>query len=403
MKFKIRNFLILFLIMLPLGNFPQLFNFGEDTGSLVISFLVFPLFLLWILLEKKLHIPKIFYNKILIIILLIGLFLNIISLLLSKVDFDDGINTLIQFSLPKLIFIYLITVVAERINPRQGERILNVFMKIVIVSLILSIPLYFVNPIPEFVLYDGGTRFAGFHFELVNYTYVLLISFFIYSYNKKFSLIKFLLLLVFVYLSGKSNAFYPFVFMAFIAILFAKRNMIFFQKAAVVSIFLLTPIIGLFLEYFSFLEIFALRGSTSFSLEGSQLFIRLYPWALAMQHFIETLFMLPLGLGMLNISPYIEDTDNLFGGTGITAIIAEYGIISVLIVPLFILYFLKIIQILSFVDDINKRVCLTAMLILSITYICIQSGFFNFTAWSICIIIQTIALKYSYTSAKKST
>ena len=151
--------------------------------------------------------------------------------------------------------------------------------------------------------------------------------------------------------------------------------MIFFQKAAVVSIFLLTPIIGLFLEYFSFLEIFALRGSTSFSLEGSQLFIRLYPWALAMQHFIETLFMLPLGLGMLNISPYIEDTDNLFGGTGITAIIAEYGIISVLIVPLFILYFLKIIQILSFVDDINKRVCLTAMLILSITYICIQSGF----------------------------
>lgn len=403
MKFKIRNFLILFLIMLPLGNFPQLFNFGEDTGSLVISFLVFPLFLLWILLEKKLYIPKFFYNKILTIILLIGLFLNIISLLLSKVDFDDGINTLIQFSLPKLIFIYLITVVAERINPRQSERILNVFMKIVIVSLILSIPLYFVNPIPEFVLYDGGTRFAGFHFELVNYTYVLLISFFIYSYNKKFSLIKFLLLLVFVYLSGKSNAFYPFVFMAFIAILFAKRNMIFFQKAAVVSIFLLTPIIGLFLEYFSFLEIFALRGSTSFSLEGSQLFVRLYPWALAMQHFIETLFMLPLGLGMLNISPYIEDTDNLFGGTGITAIIAEYGIISVLIVPLFILYFLKIIQILSFVDDINKRVCLTAMLILSITYICIQSGFFNFTAWSICIIIQTIALKYADTSAKKST
>ena len=223
MKFKIRNFLILFLIMLPLGNFPQLFNFGEDTGSLVISFFVFPLFLLWILLEKKLYIPKIFYNKILIIILLIGLFLNIISLLLSKVDFDDGINTLIQFSLPKLIFIYLITVVAERISPRQGERILNVFMKIVIVSLILSIPLYFVNPIPEFVLYDGGTRFAGFHFELVNYTYVLLISFFIYSYNKKFSLIKFLLLLVFVYLSGKSNAFYPFVFMAFIAILFAKE------------------------------------------------------------------------------------------------------------------------------------------------------------------------------------
>ena len=177
----------------------------------------------------------------------------------------------------------------------------------------------------------------------------------------------------------------------------------FFSKSSCCIDFFINSYNWIIFEYFSFLEIFALRGSTSFSLEGSQLFIRLYPWALAMQHFIETLFMLPLGLGMLNISPYIEDTDNLFGGTGITAIIAEYGIISVLIVPLFILYFLKIIQILSFVDDINKRVCLTAMLILSITYICIQSGFFNFTAWSICIIIQTIALKYSYTSAKKST
>ncbi|MDC1242481.1 hypothetical protein N8Z97_06680, partial [Gammaproteobacteria bacterium] len=277
----------------------------------------------------------------------------------------------------------------------QSNRILLLFLYFVIASLFLSIPAYFVNPMPEFVLYDGGRRFAGFHFELVNYSYVLLICFFIYSYLNKFSFFKFFFVAIFIYISGKSNAFYPFILVALMASYFGLKNYYSFNKYLAFFIIILTPIIGLFLDYFSFLELFALRGATSFSLEGSQLFIRLYPWALSMQHFLDTFFILPVGLGMLEMSPFILEVENLFGGTGITKTIAEYGFFSLVIVPFVLLYFVQIIKNLSFIDNPNKRLCLTCMLLLSLTYICIQSGFFNFTAWAICIIVQTIALKYS--------
>ena len=395
MNFKIRNFLLLFLLMLPFGNFPQLFRLGEDTGSMLILVGVIPLFVLWVLLEKKLYKPILGSNKFLISILFLGVILNFVSIIFGTVDYGEGMKILIQFSIPKLIFLYLIVIVAERINIPQSNRILLLFLYFVIASLFLSIPAYFINPMPEFVLYDGGTRFAGFHFELVNYSYVLLICFFIYSYFNKFSFFKFFFIAIFIYISGKSNAFYPFILVALMTYYFGLKNYYSFNKYLAFSIIILTPIIGLFLDYFSFLELFALRGATSFSLEGSQLFIRLYPWALSMQHFLDTFFILPVGLGMLEISPSISEVENLFGGTGITKTIAEYGFFSLVIVPFVMLYFVQIIKNLSFIENPNKRLCLTCMLLLSLTYICIQSGFFNFTAWAICIIVQTIALKYS--------
>ena len=73
MKFKIKNFLLLFLLMLPFGNFPQLFNFGEDTGSLLITLIILPLFIAWLVLEKKLYVPLRRNNKILLFLFIIAI------------------------------------------------------------------------------------------------------------------------------------------------------------------------------------------------------------------------------------------------------------------------------------------------------------------------------------------
>ena len=159
------------------------------------------------------------------------------------------------------------------------------------------------------------------------------------------------------------------------------------------SILILTPLIGFFIEFFEFLEIFALREATSFTLEGSTLFIRLYPWALATEHLVDNFFKMPIGLGMLGISPYMEDTENLFGGTGITAILAEYGFLSIFIVIFLYFYFNKIVKNIFMINDPNLRLCLMGILSLSLTYICIQSGFFNLTAWTLCIMVHTISVK----------
>ncbi len=403
MKFRIKNFLLLFLLMLPFGNFPQLFNLGEDTGSLVITIFIIPLFVAWLVLEKKLYKPLRGINKILLIVIFFGIVFDIISIIRGTVNFSDGIKVLLQFSIPKLLFIYLIVVVAERISILQAEQLMKFFSIIVLISLIASVFLYFFNPIPEFVFYDGLTRFAGFHFELVNYTYIILICFFIYSYFRKFSLISFIVLLIFLYISAKSNAFYPFVGIAILSIFLTSYKMKLTLKAMLISVIILTPLIGVFLDYFSFLDIIAVRQSAEFSLEGSSLYVRLYPWALAMQHFLDHLLVIPIGLGMLGISPYIIETENLFGGTGITAIIAEYGLFSIFIVPFVYIYFANAINECSKIADKNDRICIMSMLMLSVTYICMQSGFFNLTAWSLSIIIQTIALKYSYKKAYQNS
>ena len=393
MTFSIKNILIFFLLMLPLANFPQLFNLGEDLGSIYISIFIFIIFCFWVMSDGNIKLPTRKVNKILLSIIMIGIFLDIIAIITSTVPIQEGILVLLTFSLPKLLFLYLIIIIAERISLNQASHIINIFAFLMILSVLISPLFYPLNPIPEFIFYDGGTRFAGFHFELVNFSFSILIGFFIFSLRYKFSILFLLLVLIFLYFLASSNAFYPFALLCIFGALIGKFRLKLTSRFFIVGILLLTPIIGLFLDYFEFLEIFALRETTSFSLEGSALFIRLYPWALAMEHFIGNFLSLPIGLGMLNLSPFIEDKSNLFGGTGITAIIAEYGFLSVPIFYFFYQYFRLIAQNILQIPDANSRICLMAILTLCITYICIQSGFFNLTAWCLCIIVQTISIK----------
>ncbi len=393
MTFSIKNILIFFLLMLPLANFPQLFNLGEDLGSIYISIFIFIIFCFWVMSDGNIKLPTRKVNKILLSIIMIGIFLDIIAIITSTVPIQEGILVLLTFSLPKLLFLYLIIIIAERISLNQASHIINIFAFLMILSVLISPLFYPLNPIPEFIFYDGGSRFAGFHFELVNFSFSILIGFFIFSLRYKFSILFLLLVLIFLYFLASSNAFYPFALLCIFGALIGKFRLKLTSRFFIVGILLLTPIIGLFLDYFEFLEIFALRETTSFSLEGSALFIRLYPWALAMEHFIGNFLSLPIGLGMLNLSPFIEDKSNLFGGTGITAIIAEYGFLSVPIFYFFYQYFRLIAQNILQIPDANSRICLMAILTLCITYICIQSGFFNLTAWCLCIIVQTISIK----------
>ncbi len=394
MTFKLKNILLFFLIMLPFGNFPQLFNLGEDTGSIYISLIIGILVLIWFVNERKIFIPKYIKNRILLYFLLLGFLLDIVSIAIGTVSFEIGLSSSLNFTLSKLVLIYVIIVIAERLNIFESIDLLTYFTIILMLSLIISLIVYPLNPIPEFVIYDGGTRFGGFHFELVNFTFSVLVGFFVYSFHRGFSIYKFFIALVLIYFLSKSNGFYPFVLAALFAILIARIRNKFLLKGLVASIILITPIIGIFLDYFSFLEVFSVRASTDFTIEGSSLFVRLYPWALAMNHFLETFLYFPIGLGMLEASPYILEVENLYGGTGITKVIAEFGFISILFIPFIYFYFVNIFKNIFNIEDTNSRLCFSAILILVLTYICMQSGFFNLTAWCLCIMIQNISIRY---------
>ena len=193
MTFSIKNILVLFLLMLPLANFPQLFNLGEDLGSIYISILIFIIFCFWVMTEGNIKLPTRKVNKILLSIIMVGIFLDIIAIITSTVPVQEGILVLLTFSLPKLLFLYLIIIIAERISLSQATQIIYIFAVLMILSVLLSPLLYPLNPIPEFIFYDGGTRFAGFHFELVNFSFSILIGFFILSLRYRFSFFSLLL------------------------------------------------------------------------------------------------------------------------------------------------------------------------------------------------------------------
>ena len=102
-KFKLENLLLFFLLMLPFGNFPQLFNLGEDTGSIYLSLLIGAIFFLWLWQEKKLYTPRIFFNKALLLLIAFGIVLNITSIgknffkirekilkIIKKLNWSDG-------------------------------------------------------------------------------------------------------------------------------------------------------------------------------------------------------------------------------------------------------------------------------------------------------------------------
>jgi hypothetical protein len=401
-KFKLENLLLFFLLMLPFGNSPQLFNLGEDTGSIYLSILIFFCFMVWLLQEKKLYLPKVFLNKALLLFMALGIIFNVLSILNGTIDLTEGVLTILLFSLPKLFFIYLIISLAERLDIEQALNLLYKFSFILFISLIISLMVYPLNPIPEFVIYDGGSRFGAFHFELVNFTYTMLVGFFIYSFYKKLSIIKLSIALVCIYFVAKSNAFYPFALSIFSMLIILKLNNLKLLKLFIFSIIIISPLIGFFLDYFSFLNFLSIRSVSDFSLEGSSLFVRLYPWALSMNHLIDNFLVAPVGIGMLGLSPHIQDTQHLFGGTGITKVLAEYGLFSPILIILIYYYFISILRELIKIQDKNSRNCFCIILVLSLIYLCIQSGFFNLTVWTFCIIIQTIALKYSHQNTKNS-
>ena len=142
MTFKLKNILLFFLIMLPFGNFPQLFNLGEDTGSIYISVIIGILVLIWFVNERKIFIPKYIKNRILLYFLLLGFLLDIVSIAIGTVSFEIGLSSSLNFTLSKLVLIYVIIVIAERLNIFESIDLLTYFTIILMLSLIISLIVY---------------------------------------------------------------------------------------------------------------------------------------------------------------------------------------------------------------------------------------------------------------------
>lgn len=361
----------LMLITLPYGNVTKIF--GTQDGFSVITISLIFVFLIINFIQN--FRTNFFSNVpgIVFIILIIATLIN-----LKSIGFVSAISNVFKF----LVFILLIDFI------KKNKFVFNYFLlnyyKVYLFSLVISLPLFLIFPLEEFVFFDGKSRFGGLHFELFNFVFSTILFFVSWMYNKKNIKLGLLISLILIYFA-KSNIFYLYLIVSFF-VFFLRRlfNSRFFSYATIIVLILSPVAIGFFLELLDFLNLFSVRRVTTFTQEGSSVYTRLYPYSLAVQHLIGSGWnsLLPMGLGYFENTDLVTNDNFSYGGTGSPKALVDFGMITFLLIIFYIskLFFTNIKKL----DDLSKKLYVL-LFFSSLIFISYGSGFFNIVAW-FCIL-----------------
>lgn len=372
----------LIALTLPYGNVTKIF--GVEDGFSRISFsIILVCYIVYITNKSNLII------KLNPLIIIMGVSFSVT--LIQVVNNNILLSTAMFFFIKIMLFIIIFTLVYN--HPSIPRYFFRGYNKIFLLSLVIGLAIWFVYPVPEFVVYDGSDRrFAGLHFELFNYVYSVCLFYISWIMVSRYKIIGLCILIV-LGLISKSN-----VFMIFL-ILVLTRNVLgrLFQKQIlahtfVLLIVLLPLIIGFSLQQFEFLKVFTLREQGNFDANGSSLFVRLYPYSLAAEimrdnGFIYSLF--PQGLGSFESSLLVKSDRLSFGGTGSPKAFVDIGVLLMFALCLYVGRLLYLSVIAS-----PKHASTTALVFsASLVFISLGSGFFNIVAWFVIISWHSLILQ----------
>lgn len=379
LKLKLNSLVpILLASALPFANITKIFGIEDGFSILVI------IVALILGIKHSYNRQKIILNyfSIILIFSLIGMIFNY---------FNNSIPGEVFYAqLVKIGFFVLLG--SNTVNPKSFKIFLLKYHKIFIISLLISIFLYFLFPLEEFVFYDGSAnRFSGLHFELYNFLYstvLFYVSWLFAKRNKKYGL----LLLILFALISKSNILILYLIAYIVSFYFYKlfyNKYFFFISFAFI---LISPLlIGFFLNFLEIINIFSIRNASSFDHSGSSIYIRLYPFSIGADYLNSHSLihnLLPKGLGYFENTSLIKDDKFSFGGTGSPKAIIDIGII------LFILLSFYIIK-LGYKNYISKRFIdkrkYLFLFLTSLIFIAYGAGFFNIVAW---YVIMNLTLQH---------
>ena len=361
------------MIILPLGNITKLIGVEDGWSRLIIPLLLIA-FLISEVQKRQLKFSLTAELSLLLIALAFSFF-GFIQAQLTMV-------TLVGYSVKVAV---MIVVFSLFIKYSEGHIFfLRRYHAVFLWSLLISIPIWFLAPLPDFVFYDGSKmRFGGLHFELFNYCFSLCIFLVSWVYSGKNYIFGFVIFVLLGWFSA-SNMF-PIFLLAFLLPgrmlhLFKYKS---FSCSAVLVVFFTPLFVGLLLNSLDFLTNFGLREQRQFDLQGSSIYIRLYPYLVA-TNYIETLgiwSLLPSGLGHFESSHFVKNTVASFGGTGSPKAMVDLGFIVFTSLALLVgkrlsrAYFLG-----GKHGPLIVRLNLCCLLFISF-----GSGFFNLVAWSIML------------------
>ena len=259
------------------------------------------------------------------------------------------------------------------------------YLLIFLLSLLIGILTWFLFPKPEFVFYDGSARrFAGLHFELFAFMYSAAIC---YATSKMFYRVSLMAVTGFLLLTvqAQSNAAIPFLLIAFAPerlLAFIARPPI-LVTCTVAMVF--SPVLaGMVIDQLSILSALEVRSSSSFTAEGSALYVRLYPHALAAATMMDQgllASLLPNGYGWFAASDMIRNDERSMGGFGASKMIIDAGVALALLICFSLAASFK-----KCCADAPDMTGLTVKLyFLSLFFVSFGSGFFNLVAWFILL------------------
>lgn len=362
------------MVTLPFANLTKVVGIEDGLSYLTIFSLMIVLIINFSLSKK----PKL-YSNFLTYIFLILLIVTLFNLIQFNILIIDGLSNIFKI----IVFIFLIDFLIR--NELTLSHFLSNYYKVFLISLVISIPVYYSFPYKEFVFFDGSAnRFAGLHFELYNFLFSTILFFLSWIYSKKNLIIGFFIALILI-LQAKSNVFIPYVLLFLFILLF--KNILKSKSISFLVIFsiILSPIfIGFLLEELEILNQLSVRSISSFDHQGSSLYIRLYPYSLAIDYMYESGIksFLPMGLGFFQNTDLIVNDPFSFGGTGSPKALVDLGIIvfGILILIISNKFFKNFVKVRS-----SSKFLFLSLFLSSLIFISFGSGFFNLIGWFILI------------------
>ena len=353
---------------------------------------------LWLLMSIAFFLrtplgPMVLGYQCFLFILLVSVLLGMVKILFSvDVDLNLYLYNLVFRGVPKILFLILIYFLVSQLDYNSVIRVSYRYSLMLIFTIGLALVLYEIFPIYRFVWYND--RFAALHFELVNFSFTSFTAGIILIYSHFRSnltiLVSVILLSMGIWVASKSN--YVPIFIA--SMLFSTfllrvpgqlRSTIYLGYFAVLIIILL--ILPSLLELIEKVLFLFPRSSATLS-DDNPIYIRLFRHIFAIQYFFDNIFSLPDGFFNGGVFADLNSIDSWSGGSGLSKLFMDFGI---LVIPFLILLVRTFLKILKTLDPKNRKDQMYFILVnLCFAYGYLQAGFFNFTS----VTLFLLSLRY---------
>lgn len=334
--------------------------------------------------------------KLFLAIIFLSITLGMIkNIFVESVDLDIYLWNLLIKAFPKILFLILIYFLISSIDDVSVIRIPNRFVIIFIATIGLSLIAYELFPIHRFVWY--ASRFASFHYELVNFSFTAFAAgiILIYSKIKNGIAIYFwvAVLSALIYLVSKSNYVPIFIATVIFSVVLIKAParlksaLCLSYFATLIGILLMLPSLLVYLEQLLFLFP---RTTGTLEDDSNPIWIRLHRHIFAMQYFLDNLFSVPNGFfnGGFDADLSKLAFASWTGGSGLSKLFMDFGLLIIPFLSLLIGTFLKVLKTMDPENRRDQMYFILANLCFSYGYL--QAGFFNFTS----VTLFLLSLKY---------